>query len=124
MIIIDDSEIDLLIQKRFLELYGFKGAIELYTSVNEAFINMSKPGYDPADIIFLDLNMPESDGFTFLNSFNQLPYPVTSKTRIVVLTSSENPLDKELVMTYNPVIEYLTKPLKQADAEFIISKLP
>jgi CheY-like chemotaxis protein len=46
-----------------------------------------------------------------------LPEKVTSKSRIVVLTSSNNMKDRDLVFENKNVIQYITKPLKQADIE-------
>jgi hypothetical protein len=36
-VLIDDSDIDLFIQKRFLEVYNFSQHLEMYNSANEAF---------------------------------------------------------------------------------------
>ena len=88
-VLIDDSDIDLFIQKRFLELYHFSEELVMYKSANEA-LNALKSEPVAPDIIFLDLNMPDSDGFTFLTHFNTLPDHVVGKSRIVVLTSSES----------------------------------
>jgi CheY-like chemotaxis protein len=74
-------------------------------------------GEAPPDVIFLDLNMPDVDGFSFLENFNTLPESIRQKTKIVVLTSSNNKKDKELVFTNQNVIQFITKPLKQADIE-------
>jgi two-component system nitrate/nitrite response regulator NarL len=69
------------------------------------------------DVIFLDLNMPESDGFEFLKDFSELPERVTNKSKIVVLTSSNSAKDRELVFENKNVIQFITKPLKQSDIE-------
>lgn len=119
-VLIDDSDIDLFIQRRFLEVYNFSNQLLLYKSADEALAWLRELKEENApDIIFLDLNMPESDGFSFLNDFNNLPAPVRGKSRIVVLTSSHNIKDKELVFTYSNVIQFITKPLKQTDIEYL-----
>jgi two-component system nitrate/nitrite response regulator NarL len=115
-VLIDDSEIDLFIQKRFLEVYQFSDEVFMYKSANEA-LNALKSFVDPPDVIFLDLNMPDEDGFTFLVNFKSLPAAVTQTARIVVLTSSESHVDRDLVMSFNHVIHFITKPLKQTDIE-------
>lgn len=115
-VLIDDSDIDLFIQKRFLELYHFSEELVMYKSANEA-LNALKSEPVAPDIIFLDLNMPDSDGFTFLTHFNALPDHVVGKSQIVVLTSSESNIDREFVLSFDAVIHFITKPLKQSDIE-------
>jgi CheY-like chemotaxis protein len=117
-LLIDDSDIDLFIQRRFLEVYNFSNQLVLYKSANEALDWLKNINGEPApDIIFLDLNMPETDGFSFLKTFMDLPEKITSKSRIVVLTSSNNVKDRDLVFENKNVIQYITKPLKQTDIE-------
>ena len=117
-LLIDDSDIDLFIQRRFLEVYNFSNQLVLYKSANEALDWLKNINGEPApDIIFLDLNMPETDGFSFLKTVMDLPDKVTSKSRIVVRTSSNNIKDRDLVFENKNVIQYITKPLKQADIE-------
>ncbi|HEX5171282.1 MAG TPA: response regulator [Cyclobacteriaceae bacterium] len=117
-VLIDDSDIDLFIQRRFLEVYNFSQQLVLYRSAEEA-LNWLKMlnGEAPPDVIFLDLNMPDVDGFSFLENFDELPENVREKAKIVVLTSSNNKKDKEQAFANKNVIQFITKPLKQSDIE-------
>lgn len=117
-VLIDDSDIDLFIQRRFLEVYNFSQQLVLYRSAEEA-LNWLKMlnGEPPPDVIFLDLNMPDVDGFSFLENFDTLPESVKEKAKIVVLTSSNNKKDKEQAFANKNVIQFITKPLKQSDIE-------
>ena len=73
-VLIDDSDIDLFIQRRFLEVYDFSNELLLYKSADEALNWLRNASHNQApDIIFLDLNMPEVDGFSFLKNFKDLP---------------------------------------------------
>ena len=117
-VLIDDSDIDLFIQRRFLEVYNFSNELLLYKSADEALSWLQNMNGDSApDIIFLDLNMPETDGFSFLNDFIELPDKVKLKSKIVVLTSSNSAKDREQAFTFKNVIQFITKPLKQTDIE-------
>jgi two-component system, NarL family, nitrate/nitrite response regulator NarL len=119
-LLVDDSDIDLFIQKRFLEVYEFSTHLEMYNSANEALNSLLTCGEDNApEVIFLDLNMPEADGFTFLKDFNELPDNIRKKSRIVVLTSSESNIDRDFVLSFNNVIHFITKPLKHSDIEVL-----
>ncbi len=117
-VLIDDSDIDLFIQRRFLEVYNFSNELLLYKSAEEAleWLN-SINGDSPPDVIFLDLNMPEVDGFSFLKSFVKLPERIRGKSKIVVLTSSNSIKDRDEAFGFSNVIQFITKPLKQRDIE-------
>jgi CheY-like chemotaxis protein len=117
-VLIDDSDIDLFIQRRFLEVYNFSNELVLYKSAEAALDWLQGINGEAApDIIFLDLNMPESDGFSFLQSFIALPEKIKTKSKIVVLTSSNSVKDKEQAFTFKNVIQFITKPLKLSDIE-------
>jgi CheY-like chemotaxis protein len=117
-VLIDDSEIDLFIQRRFLEVYQFSNQLISYKSAEEALAWLTDSnGELPPDIIFLDLNMPNVDGFEFLERFKSLPEKVRAKSRIVVLTSSNSQKDKDQAIAHKNVIQFVTKPIKQSDIE-------
>jgi CheY-like chemotaxis protein len=117
-ILIDDSDIDLFIQRRFLEVYNFSEQLLQYKSAEEALDWLKQLDNEPPpDVIFLDLNMPEIDGFEFLKDFNELPTRITNKSKIVVLTSSNSMKDRDQAFENKNVIQFITKPLKQTDIE-------
>ena len=117
-VLIDDSDIDLFIQRRFLEVYNFSTELLLYKSAEEALGWLKNINGEAApDIIFLDLNMPEIDGFSFLRNFKDLPEKIKHKSKIVVLTSSNSSKDREQAFSFKNVIQFITKPLKQTDIE-------
>jgi CheY-like chemotaxis protein len=119
-LLIDDSDIDLFIQRRFLEVYNFSHQLVAFKSATEA-LNWLKNinGQDPPEVIFLDLNMPEVDGFEFLKTFDTLPEKIRKTTRIVVLTSSNSSNDRDQAFENKNVIQFITKPLKQSDIELL-----
>ncbi len=117
-VLIDDSDIDLFIQKRFLEVYQFSKKLTAYRSAEEALENLAvTQGEVAPDVIFLDLNMPNVDGFGFLEGFKTLPQTVKDKSKIVVLTSSNSQKDRVQAFLHQNVVHFVTKPLKQTDIE-------
>lgn len=117
-LLVDDSDIDLFVQRRFLEVCNFSDELLLYKSVDEALGWLRNTNGESApDIIFLDLNMPENDGFSFLKSFLALPSKIKEKSKIAVLTSSNSAKDREKAFAYENVIQFITKPLRQTDIE-------
>jgi two-component system nitrate/nitrite response regulator NarL len=116
--LIDDSEVDLFIHRRFLELCNFSRELIMHRSAENALDWLKNlNGSAPPNIIFLDLNMPVVDGFSFLNLFMELPEKIRKHSRIVVLTSSNSATDREQVFLYHNVVQMITKPMKQSDIE-------
>lgn len=123
-ILIDDNDIDLFVQKRFIEINSFADRVVTYNSAVLAvrFLKGANNGTIPK-LIFLDLNMPEMDGFEFLESFNSFPQSVKDKSKIIVVTSSSSQADKERAMAYESVIHFMSKPLSDKDLNLIRAML-
>ena len=117
-VLIDDSDIDLFIQRRFLEVYNFSNELLLYKSAEEALGWLKNINGEAApDIIFLDLNMPEIDGFSFLKNFKDLPEKIKSKVKNCGPYEFQQRKGPEQAFSFKNVIQFITKPLKQTDIE-------
>lgn len=118
VIIIDDSEIDLEVEKIIIKGINLAKKIDLRTNAEEVINELSniKRLDEVPELIFLDLKMPGMDGLEFLQAFNELPEFVRQKCNIVVVTSNND--QKTIDMTYmNPsVIDYVVKPLDAVNA--------
>ncbi|MEI8074256.1 MAG: response regulator [Bacteroidota bacterium] len=62
-------------------------------------------------LILLDINMPEMDGWEFLEEFNQLPKSVIEECKVVMHSSSIDPRDMEKAKTFSSVKDFISKPL-------------
>lgn len=71
------------------------------------------------DVVFLDLRMPVMSGWDFLEEYAKLP---ALKTKIVLLTSSDNPNDIEKAKLNGFVDGYVKKPLKEEDLRFYLNR--
>ncbi|MCK6617452.1 MAG: response regulator [Cyclobacteriaceae bacterium] len=121
-LLIDDSDIDLFIQRRFLEVYHFSQTLITYKSADEALNWLGSLNTGFPDVIFLDLNMPKIDGFAFLEKFAGLPETVTANSKIIILTSSNSKADVDKAMVNKNVVHFITKPIKQSDIEELKAK--
>jgi CheY-like chemotaxis protein len=63
------------------------------------------------DVIFLDLNMPISDGWEFLEEYAKIESRVPKKIDVYVVSSSISPHDFERSKAYNVVKDFMIKPL-------------
>ncbi len=112
VVLIDDSEIDLFVQKRFIEISAFARNILVFKSARKALDQLTTSDQQRPDLIFLDLNMPEMDGFTFLENMMKMPQGA-APCKVVILTSSSSSADKARAATFSNVVSFLSKPLNE-----------
>ena len=114
VLLVDDSDVDLYIAKKIIEKDNFAENIETKNSAAAAlqFIseNESTPEKLP-DIIFLDIRMPDIDGFGFLEQFEKTSETMRQNCRIAMLTSSQDPNDIERAKKFKNVFKFIGKPL-------------
>jgi response regulator of citrate/malate metabolism len=73
-------------------------------------------------LILLDINMPKTNGWDFLNGFQKLSDEIKENVAIVMLTTSVNPNDKLKAEKYKVVKDFLIKPLTTHILETTICK--
>jgi two-component system, NarL family, nitrate/nitrite response regulator NarL len=112
--IVDDSEVDLFVQKKFIEMRKFAGKVVTFSSSTQALevLSTSKADEVPG-LVFLDLNMPLISGFEFLDRIREISTDVFGQMKVVILTSSNSRADHERAMSFNNVIRFISKPLTE-----------
>lgn len=116
---IDDDPIALLLSKLVLTKANFASEIVPLHNGEEASnylaLNETKNNYDSNQnlIVFLDLNMPIMDGWEFLEKFQSQYYVNYPNIKIILLTSSVDPSDKERANQFPTVLEFISKPLSK-----------
>lgn len=108
--IIDDDPISIIILKKNLELIAISEEIVTFSNGKDAFNHLEKEYLKNEQyVIFLDINMPEMNGWEFLNKVEHL---ITSQnTCIYLLTSSINKADMEKAKQFLLIEKYLSKPI-------------
>jgi len=97
-----------------LQNTGLVKTIEVCRNATDAihFLN-SRAGDDTiTDIIFLDLNMPEMDGWEFLENYQWLITRLRKIPLLYVVSSSIEKFDYDRAMNIQGVDGYLNKPLE------------
>ena len=114
VLMIDDNDIDSFVTKKIIEKSGFAKNVMLKKSGIKALeylrSNDSSRKSFP-DIIFLDLRMPEMDGFKFLDEFEKLNNNAINNCKIVVFSSSIDTNDYDRVIQNKFVKKFIRKPI-------------
>lgn len=67
---------------------------------------------DGSILALLDIRMPVMNGFEFLEEVNSVGGPLKDSLSVIMLTSSDNPLDLEKARSYKAK-GYINKPLNE-----------
>lgn len=116
--IIDDDEIDRYLLKRklkeldltfqFIEKTNGQEALDFFVECESGTVELPE-GYPP-QIVFLDINMPLMNGWSFLSAFSKLYDSVRLENSVVVMfTSSNMPEDRAKLSDFIFVKGYLLK---------------
>lgn len=119
ILLIDDSEPDLIYTRIVLERAKVVREIVVFESARDALAWLARPDCPGADLILLDINMPGMNGFDFLRAYE------TSVVRghtpsVVMLSSSADPADRRCAEGFGSVRGFVTKPLASGQAQGLV----
>ncbi|MDW3193152.1 MAG: response regulator [Cytophagales bacterium] len=109
ILLIDDDPTINYLNKLVIDMSPVEAKVCERTEANVALEELSSGQIEP-ELILLDINMPEMDGWDFAQSYESLPKNF-QKSKIVILTSSINPRDKEKAETNQVINGFFSKPL-------------
>jgi CheY-like chemotaxis protein len=110
VMLIDDNSMDNFINKRLIESCEFASDIIVCSSGKEA-LEYFNSGQDLPSLIFLDINMPEMNGFEFLESFETMNSEIHNQCKVLMLSTSESFKDLNKANKNRFVKKFLNKPL-------------
>jgi len=125
VMLIDDNDIDLRINSKIITLSGLFEDIILCKSAEEGLSYLDNHINDIAalpDFILLDIQMPEMDGFDFLEVYKNFPKELKEKCLIAILSSTLDFGDIKKAEANPYVIKLLKKPLFPKELEELLKK--
>ena len=113
VLIVEDNPIDVFINTRVIQQSGLSKEVMALQSAREAleFLTQQAVNSELPNLIFLDIRMPDIDGFEFLEEFSELPQLVLELCKIVMLSSTIDPLELEKARNSPFVLAFIPKPL-------------
>lgn len=125
IMLIDDDPLCILISTKIIELnpalkvISFSRAEDALAQLKQWYVSGSDLF---PDFIFLDINMPVMDGWQFLEEAQKLPEDFRRKVNVIMLSSSVNPIDVRKSKQFEPVSDFVSKPLTVDKLKTLITK--
>lgn len=116
-LIIDDSSVDTHALASMLETLGHK--VDRSISTVDAMGAIETGKYA---VVFLDVVMPEQDGYKFLRAVRLNPN--TSQQYVIFCSSKKTPLEMNYGIQRAGANDYLPKPVSRESIEGVLAKIP
>jgi len=116
VMIIDDSEIDVLVSRRLMELTHFASHVTITSSGEEAvdFLKNEVLNAEQApELILLDMHLPGMSGFDFINVLKGLPGFILEKTKVVIMSAYQKQEEIDKLFENKFIAGKLEKPITQ-----------
>lgn len=120
-LLIDDNELDNFINLKVIESANFArytftttsgmSALEFIKNITIAEVAVKQKLFP--EVIFIDINMPLMDGFQFLQNLIKHDGDIIRQSKLVILTTSLNPDDRNKAAAISEHIKFLNKPLTE-----------
>lgn len=126
-LLIDDDDIIQFVHRKVVERFDPEADIHVAHSVDDALSFLLNRGENEwPEVVFLDINMPIKNGFTFVEGIRDdhpdLFQKLQAQSRVFLLTSSVNPRDMRQAEACILIEELLAKPLKVGMLERLLGE--
>ena len=115
LLLIDDSDIDNIVNQRVVEKNNFARHVVVKKSARSGLEYLKETfernREELPELIFLDIRMPDMDGFGFLEEFKSLDAFIHERCKIAMLSSSIDSDDFRRASENPFVVKFVNKPL-------------
>lgn len=115
-LVIDDSAVDRHYLAKLLERLGHE--VDQCDTPKESLSLVESGDYD---LVFLDVVMPEQDGYKFLRELRM--NPTTANQCVVFCSSKKTPLEVNYGIKRAGANDYLTKPVTRETVEQVLERV-
>ena len=109
-ILVDDNEADNVYHEIMIRRAGFTGEVLVFESSADALAFLQADPLTLPTCLFLDINMPQMDGFEFARLASPLLHDKPTVV-VMMLTSSDAPQDRQRARETSLIQGFVTKPL-------------
>jgi PAS domain S-box-containing protein len=109
LLIVEDNTINVLLMKNFMKQWEVN-----YDLAENGLVALEKVQANDYDLVLMDLQMPEMDGYEATSRIRQLPDPKYARLPIIALTASAMLDIKDIAFTVG-MNDYISKPFSPAE---------
>ena len=114
VMVVDDNKIDAILNKKILEKEFFAETVLVQNSAAKTIDLLGTEGSVLPSLIFVDMMMPDMNGFEFLDAFEKLPSTVIENIKIVFMSGSMLSQDQLHKISLNKnVLKFIPKPISK-----------
>lgn len=122
ILVIDDDEIFIFLTRKMLQSSGMVESISVCRSAMEAIEFLHNTEKEWPNLILLDLNMPEMNGWEFLQHYQSMTCNIKNPPKLYVVSSSIAENDTQRAKNIKGVDGYIAKPLSNEGIKQVIKK--
>jgi CheY-like chemotaxis protein len=126
LFVVDDNEIDQRIIKLNLikyPVFGFVLCFDRGMPLIDHLNRHKRDKFNIPDTIFLDLNMPEHDGWYVLDALEAMYFELCKRIRVYIVSASVSPKDIARAKRYHFIKGFISKPITGEDLRYISHEL-
>ena len=121
ILLIDDNKATNFIHKKFIGQVSCAKEVVAFQVGQRAIEYLKQCAVYP-ELIFIDINMPTMDAWEFIENYNKLTPSTGPSSKLILLTTSLSPGDREKVKNYPIIKEVILKPLDTSSIQNVIEK--
>ncbi|MET3981418.1 YesN/AraC family two-component response regulator [Mucilaginibacter sp. UYP25] len=121
--IVDDDEIYKYGFRKFVAMKQLCGNVVDFNNGRDAVDFLADPRNNESlpDVIFLDIDMPQMNGWDFIKAFEYVKIHLSRKISIFMVTSSLSYKDIVRVKNHSDITEYIIKPVNSQQFSLVFS---